>query len=46
MRTVHDWLLRDGNFEKLYAGDVVDVEFILGERAEPKRSERITELQP
>jgi hypothetical protein len=31
------------HFDSLESGAVVDVEFILGERAEPKRSERETE---
>jgi hypothetical protein len=34
----HKWIIE--NWHKLKDGDVVDVEFILGERAEPKISER------
>jgi len=41
MRTAHEWL-RD-HFDGIEDGAVVDVEFILGERAEPKRSERAEE---
>ena len=38
MRTAHEWLRE--HFDEIEDGAVVDVEFILGERAEPKRSER------
>ena len=38
MRTAHEWLRE--HFDEIEDGGVVDVEFILGERAEPKRSER------
>lgn len=39
--TVHHHLMREGEFEKLSDGDVLDVEFLLGEVATPKRSERL-----
>lgn len=39
----HDYLLRDGNFDRLPSGAVIDVEFILGERDKPKVSEKDTE---
>ena len=35
---------RSGNWQELRDGDVIDVEFILGETAEPKRSERETAI--
>jgi hypothetical protein len=38
MPNAHLWI--EANFDKLNDGDVVDVEFILGERAMPKVSER------
>lgn len=39
-RTAHDWIER--HWERLESGDVIDVENILGETAERKRSERYT----
>lgn len=36
----HQWLLN--NWSTVCSGDVVDVEFILGEAQEPKQSEQIT----
>lgn len=36
----HDYIIK--NWEKLRDGDVVDVEFILGETKVPKASERLT----
>jgi hypothetical protein len=41
MRVAHEWLRE--HFDEIEDGAVVDVEFILGERPEPKRSERETE---
>ena len=41
MRTAHEWLRE--HFDEIEDGAVVDVAFILGERVEPKRSERETE---
>lgn len=41
MTTAHRYIRE--NFEKLESGDVIDVQFILGETKEPKQSERITE---
>lgn len=38
--TAHNYI--QNNWHKLRDGDVVDVEHILGERAEPKKSERLT----
>lgn len=38
MQVAHEWI-RD-NFDWINDGDVVDVQFILGETKEPKRSER------
>jgi len=40
MRTAHEWLRE--HFDEIEDGAVVDVAFILGERVEPKRSERET----
>lgn len=39
-RAAHIYI--ENNWDALKDGDVVDVEFILGERAEPKKSERET----
>jgi len=36
----HDYITK--HFDELSDGDVVDIEFILGERSEPKISERLT----
>ena len=36
----HDWIIK--NWRQLMDGDVVDVEFILGEKPEKKNSERFT----
>ena len=36
----HDWIIK--NWRQLMDGDVVDVEFILGEKPEKKSSERFT----
>lgn len=38
MPTAHAWLVE--HFDNITSGDVICVEYILGERAEPKRSER------
>lgn len=38
MPTAHDYIM--GNFHKLKDGDVVDVEWILGETDHPKQSDR------
>ena len=38
MITAHQWI--EKHFEEITDGDVIDVEFILGETDEPKRSER------
>jgi len=40
MRVVHEWL--EQHWDEVRSGDVIDVEFILGETSEPKRSERLT----
>lgn len=37
MTTAHEWIQR--HFEELTAGDVIDVEHVLGETRVPKRSE-------
>jgi hypothetical protein len=37
MRTAHEYI--EKNWEKLQSGDVIDVEYILGETKEPKVSE-------
>jgi hypothetical protein len=37
----HDWIIR--HWHELADGDVVDVQFILGETTQPKRSERDTD---
>lgn len=42
-QVAHGYIVK--NWESLHSGDVVDVEFILGETAAPKRSERL-EHQP
>lgn len=39
-KTAHEYIIQ--NWEKLQDGDVVDVEFILGETEAPKKSERET----
>lgn len=39
MPTAHQWIIE--NWASLHDGDVVDVEFILGETTEPKKSERL-----
>lgn len=39
MKIAHDWIAR--NWDTLKDGDIVDVEFILGETAAPKLSERV-----
>lgn len=39
MTVAHDYIQK--NFDKLNSGDVIDVEFILGETTEPKQSERV-----
>jgi len=39
MPVAHDYITK--NFDNLNSGDVVDVEFILGETKQPKQSERI-----
>jgi hypothetical protein len=44
MQTAHVWLLE--HFEQVAHGDVVDVEYILGERSAPKVSERLPEGMP
>lgn len=36
----HDYIIK--HWDELKSGDVVDVEFILGETQQPKQSERIT----
>lgn len=38
MREAHRWI--EGHWNEIKSGDVVDVEFILGEATAPKRSER------
>lgn len=38
--TAHEYIIK--NFDALESGQVIDVEFILGETTEPKQSERIT----
>lgn len=40
MNTAHQYI--ENHFDELASGDVVDVEFILGEKPEKKLSERIT----
>lgn len=40
MPTAHQFAV--DHFDEITSGDVVDVEFILGERGEPKQSERDT----
>lgn len=40
MQVAHNFVLE--NFDRLQDGDVVDVQFILGETKEPKQSERLT----
>lgn len=40
MRIAHDWLLR--HFDDLESGAVIDVQYLFGERPQPKRSERET----
>lgn len=42
MTRLHSWFYEDGNWDKIASGDVVDAEFILGERALPKVSEGAT----
>lgn len=44
MRTAHQYI--EDNWERLDSGDVVDVEHILGESSNPKRSEREDDLTP
>src|SRR6516164_5864591 len=44
MQTAHVWLLE--HFEQVAHGDVVDVEYILGERSAPKMSERFPKGMP
>ena len=39
MPVAHDYIIK--NFDSLNSGDVIDVEFILGETKQPKQSERI-----
>jgi hypothetical protein len=39
MTVAHDYITK--NFDSLNSGDVIDVEFILGETKQPKQSERI-----
>jgi len=39
MTVAHDYIIK--NFDNLNSGDVIDVEFILGETNQPKQSERI-----
>lgn len=41
MHTAHEWITK--HFHTLKNGDVVDVEFILGETKVPKRSERFSD---
>jgi len=38
--TAHQWI--EQHWDEIESGAVVDVEFILGERAEPKQSEQVT----
>jgi len=38
MRVAHEWI--EGHWDELRSSDVVDVEWILGERDEPKRPQR------
>lgn len=40
MRTAHGYI--EKHWKELKDGDVIDVEFILGETPEPKESERVT----
>jgi hypothetical protein len=42
MHEAHKYILE--NFNKLESGDIIDVEFILGETDKPKESERLTSL--
>jgi hypothetical protein len=42
MTVAHDWL--NANYESVKDGDVVDVEFILGETTEKKVSERLLDV--
>jgi hypothetical protein len=39
MRVAHEYIIR--NFHKLESGDVIDVQFILGETSQPKVSEAV-----
>jgi hypothetical protein len=39
-QVAHNYILK--HWRELTSGDVIDVEFLLGERAEPKVSERLT----
>jgi hypothetical protein len=38
MLTAHEWI--EKHWDKIESGDVIDVQFILGETAKPKKSER------
>ena len=40
MQVAHDWLLK--HWPEIDTGAVIDVQFILGETAQPKQSERLT----
>ena len=40
--TAHEYIIK--NWDKLYDGAVVDVEFILGETSEPKQSELVENI--
>lgn len=42
MRVAHDWIRK--NWRAMQSGQVVDVQFILGERPNPKTSDRIREI--
>ena len=42
MREAHLWL--ENHWDEAKSGQVIDVEFLLGERAEPKESERLSRL--
>lgn len=44
LAVAHEWLI--ANFDLARPGEVVDVQFLLGETAEPKRSERLTAPGP
>lgn len=44
MSVAHNYIIE--NWDKLRDGDVVDVQFILGETDQPKQSERITAFRP